>query len=382
MSLITQVLSNFTNLINRDTMSQSQISTAGDTTFSELQTILTELDTFKDQANALATGANTDATNAETAATNAGTSEENAYKWAQEDEDTEVDDGVNTGYSAYHWAQKATNGGLFSATSATSLTIAGSGSVSPVLAETNRAFAIGSRIRLAATTSPGTNMEGIVTEYNTTSDTLTVLLSTSSGSGTYTAWTVSLAVSGDASSVNGYVLPQYKTVYIDAGVMTLVATDGAEEDTIEYPINDINLDRLLFDDGTLEKRQVKFPMPEDWDLGPVKAMIYWSSDTGSTTGDTVEIGLKAGAFSNGDAIDAALGTGQVISDTLLADNGANWQITAATPAITIGGTPALHDMIVWEFYRNVSGTDDMEEDLTIMGARIQYKVLTTSPVEW
>jgi predicted porin len=92
--------------------------------------------------------------------------------------------------------------------------------------------------------------------------------------------------------------------------------------------------------------------------------------------------LKAGALSDSDAIDAALGTGQVISDALLADDGADLQLSGATPAITVGGTPALGDLIVFEAYRNVSGTDDMTEDAWLFEVVIQYQTSSTAVVGW
>jgi len=49
-------------------------------------------------------------------------------------------------------------------------------------------------------------------------------------------------------------------------------------------------------------------------------------------------------------------------------------ITAATPALTIGGTPALGDLCIFEVYRNTDGTDDMAEDGWLFGCEIQYKV--------
>jgi hypothetical protein len=166
----------------------------------------------------------------------------------------------------------------------------------------------------------------------------------------------------------------YETIYIDASRMVPCTTAGsAALATHEYGTNDIDLQYLAFDGGaTKERAQFKMPMPEGWNNGTVKARFYWSSATGSTAGDTVEWGIKAGALSDSDAIDAALGTPVVISDVLLANNGGDMQVTAATPAMTVGGSPSLGDMIVVEVYRNTDGTDDMTEDAWLMGVMIQY----------
>lgn len=177
-------------------------------------------------------------------------------------------------------------------------------------------------------------------------------------------------------------LQKYKTIYIPANQMTPTATNGPTAGTWEFTTNDVNVDFFAFDNGTEEFVEFEFPMPEDWDLGTIKAKGFWSSATGSTAGDTIEIELAAGAQSDDDAIDAALGTGQVISDTLLANSGADRQVTDATSAITVGGTPALAAMVHFKVSRNISGTDDMVEDMWLFGIWIQYQTLPTFPAAW
>jgi hypothetical protein len=169
----------------------------------------------------------------------------------------------------------------------------------------------------------------------------------------------------------------YRTIYIPANAMTPTATNGAAMGTTEYATQDINMDYLAFDTTTEEFAEFQFPMPEDWDRSTIKAKFFWSSATGSTAGDTVEWEILGGALSDSDAIDAALGTAQVISDALLADNGGDMQVSAATPAITVGGTPALGDMVHFKVSRNVGGTDDMVEDAWLFGVWIQYKCTNT-----
>lgn len=165
----------------------------------------------------------------------------------------------------------------------------------------------------------------------------------------------------------------YQTIYIDSGAMIPCTTNGAEASTEEYGTNDIDMDVLAFDAGATEERvQFKLVMPENWDRSTVKVKFYWGNASGASAADTVEWGIKAGALSNDDAIDAALGTPQVISDTVIADG--DLHITSATPALTIGGTPALGDLVVFEVYRNTDGTDDMAEDAWLLGCLIQFQV--------
>lgn len=187
---------------------------------------------------------------------------------------------------------------------------------------------------------------------------------------------ISPKVAGDSLSLSSpvSVTTEYATIIIDAASMIPCTTNGALQGTKEYGTNDIDLDYFAFDSGATEERvQFKLKMPENWDRGTIKAKFDWSSDTGSTAGDTVEWGIKAGALSNDDAIDTALGTPQVVTDTLLANNGTDLQVSGATPALTVGGTPALGDMIIFEVYRNTDGTDDMAEDAFLFGVTLQYK---------
>lgn len=166
----------------------------------------------------------------------------------------------------------------------------------------------------------------------------------------------------------------YESIYIDAGAMVPCTTNGALQGTHEYPTNDVDIDHYAFDGGATEERvQFKMVMLANWNRGTIKAKFYWSSATGSTANDTVEWGIKAGALSDSDAIDVALGTPQVISDVLLANDGADMQLSDATSAITVGGTPMLDDTIIFEVYRNTDGTDNMAEDALLMGVLIQIK---------
>ena len=174
-----------------------------------------------------------------------------------------------------------------------------------------------------------------------------------------------------ASVLKTYLGIDYST-QIGAGGMIPSTTNGPASATWEYGTNDIDLNILAFDGGAIEERaQFTTIMPADWDRSTVKIKFYWTNASGASAGDTVEWGIKAGAISNGDPIDSTLGTAVTISDTLIAD--AYLQITSATAVMTVGGTPALGDMIQFEVYRNTDGTDDMTEDAWLLSVLIQYK---------
>ena len=166
----------------------------------------------------------------------------------------------------------------------------------------------------------------------------------------------------------------YNTIFVPASAMTATTTNGALYGETELASNDLMKCYYAFDATTEEFVTFDVVMPENWDRGTVKAKFYWSSASGSTaTTDTVEWEIGGVAISDNDALDAAITGAQVITDTLLANDGADLQVTSATPAITIAGTPALGDLVTFKISRNVGGTDNMTEDAWLFACLIQYK---------
>ena len=210
----------------------------------------------------------------------------------------------------------------------------------------------------------------IASTFDLSSKTLTIPDGFTLGSTAITATGTELNTIADQYS--------YMTIWVDAGAMVSTTTAGADANTNEYGTNDVNWDYLAFDTGaTEEQAQFKIVMPEAWNLGTIKAKFYWSSASGSTAGDTVEWGLKGRSLSDDDAIDSAFGTEQVITDTVLAGTNGDIHVTAATPAITIGNTPALNDICAFEVHRNTDGTDNMAEDAWLFGILLQIRTTST-----
>lgn len=173
------------------------------------------------------------------------------------------------------------------------------------------------------------------------------------------------------------------TVWIPAGAMVPLTTNGAAAGTVEKATNDIMLDYFAFDTATEEYVSFNLVMPGRWNLGTIKAKFYWAPGTDSgAVGDTVEWEIACGALSNGDTIDAALGTSQVISDAVVTGESASLHVSGATPALTVGGTPALGDMVHCKVSRNVGGTDDHGHDAWLLGALIQYTKSSTAEAAW
>ena len=162
-----------------------------------------------------------------------------------------------------------------------------------------------------------------------------------------------------------------RTIYVPATAMFPMATNGAVAGTYEYATNDTVQTYYAFDDSTEQFVSFSMPFPEGWDRGTIKAKFFWSSETGSSAGDTVEWKISLTAISDNDALDVAWGGAQVISDDVLAADGADLQLSAATPAITVQGTPALGDLITVRISRTGTAPDDMAEKAWLFGVWIQ-----------
>ena len=167
-------------------------------------------------------------------------------------------------------------------------------------------------------------------------------------------------------------LGHVRHVWVPAVQMAAAVTDGATWNAgAEYGTNDVTHSFFAFNAATKQYVMFDHVMAPGWNRGTIKAKFYWTTNTGSSAGHTVEWELTGFALSNHDAIDQAYGTEQVISDAVTADNGQDLHVSDATPAITIGGTPALGDMVQFRVARNVGGTDDCPVAARLFGVLLE-----------
>lgn len=156
---------------------------------------------------------------------------------------------------------------------------------------------------------------------------------------------------------------------IPATAMTRRTTNGPAVGTSETATNKVMVETLDFDQSTAEYAQIRFFMPKRWDEGTVTVQFYW---TATTTGNVVWA-AQGVALSDDDVLDTAFGTAQTVTDGVTAAN--DLMISSATGAITIGGTPAAGDLVVFQFYRDASnGSDTLAADAKLLGVKI---ILTT-----
>lgn len=162
-----------------------------------------------------------------------------------------------------------------------------------------------------------------------------------------------------------------RTIYVPASAMYPSTTAGcAALAQVESTTNKVNIKVLDFDGSGSSKESAEFGIqsPSYWDAGTVTAQFIWYATAGS---GTVNWELQGGAFSDDDALDAAYGTLQEVTDTLLATGDVH--ITAETSAITIAGTPVAGDWLQFRVNRDPAN-DTNTSDARLMGVRIRFKI--------
>lgn len=157
-------------------------------------------------------------------------------------------------------------------------------------------------------------------------------------------------------------------VWIPAAQWIPRTTNGCGIDSRELTTNKVNTDELLFDPAAIEYAQAMVVLPNNWNAGTVTARFFWTASTGS---GSVVWALRARSYADDDALDQAMGTAQSVTDTLLTTN--DMHISAATSAITIGGTVANGNAIIFEAYRDATNASDtLGSDARFLGLQISY----------
>lgn len=145
------------------------------TGYSDMAAMVSNAYTNAQAANTSAGAANSSAGDAQTAAGQA-----NGYK----------NNAADSATAAAASAASALNAPGTSATSTTNLTI-GTVPISLTI-QTGKSFSPGQTLVIASTASPDNQMVGVITSYNSGSGALGVNVKSSSGSGTFGAWSVAL----------------------------------------------------------------------------------------------------------------------------------------------------------------------------------------------
>jgi len=161
-------------------------------------------------------------------------------------------------------------------------------------------------------------------------------------------------------------------IFIPADLMSPTTTNGCDA----LAINEYGIDMkyLAFDNGNAEWATINIQMPPSWDRGTIKVKFHWAGEAGCSENDIVTWLIKGAAVGNDDPLDSAThGDSVYVDDTITAGTSNDLLTTAPSPALTIGGTPALGDIINLSVFRGVGEyNDDMEEDAWLLGLTIEY----------
>ena len=164
-------------------------------------------------------------------------------------------------------------------------------------------------------------------------------------------------------------------LYIPAAAMTARTTNGAAAGTVETTTNKLMFKTLDYDTTTQEFAQFSLRMPKSWNESTVTAAFTWSH-AATITNFGVVWAIEGVALSDDDAGDTAFGTAQQIADTGGTTN--DIYVTSATPAMTIAGSPAAEDWVVFQVKRVPSdGSDTMAIDARLHGVTVY---LTTDAI--
>lgn len=146
-------------------------------------------------------------------------------------------------------------------------------------------------------------------------------------------------------------------------------TNGGAPVATEGGTNRVMTVGFAMDSATREYIQAAFPMIPNWNEGTVRAKIGWT--TAAASGNAV-FGVQAVAVSDDDPrADPAFGTAQEVTDGVTAAN--DRMETAYTAAITIAGTPATGDEVIFQIYRKADDANDTinSNDVVILDVTIE-----------
>lgn len=162
-----------------------------------------------------------------------------------------------------------------------------------------------------------------------------------------------------------------QTIWFPAHALIARTTNGPASLTSESSTNKNMITGWDFDASTAEYLQTPpVGMPISYNLGTWTAKILWSHAS-TTTNFGVAWQVAAVATSDGDAIDAAFGTTQVVTDT--GGTTRTQYTTSETSAITVAGSPASGDVIRFQINRApANGADTMAIDATLEGLWLYF----------
>ena len=191
---------------------------------------------------------------------------------------------------------------------------------------------------------------------------------------TLTAFTQQLNAAADAAAGRALLAAaaesSWQTVWVPAAAMIPRLSNGASVGSMETATNKVMVRTLNFAAAVESFAQFSVRMPKGWNESVVKAFFVWSHPAAAAFNVVWE--LQGLARSDGDAIDTAFGSAQLVVDA----GGATDTVyqTAATPDITIGGSPAENDLVIFQVSRDgTNGSDTLGVAARLHGVVLMYQ---------
>jgi hypothetical protein len=158
---------------------------------------------------------------------------------------------------------------------------------------------------------------------------------------------------------------------IPASAMYPATTQGAAAGTLETTTNKNDYNFVDFADtaGALYA-EFLFPLPSDYGGGTITAKFYWTAN--SVSGNSVVWGIQAIAIADDEPLDVAFGTLQSVTDANHT-TAYDLNISGATGAMTIGGTPAAGELVIWRVFRSSgNASDTLAATARLLAVVIEY----------
>ncbi|WP_372395179.1 hypothetical protein ABMY26_06850 (plasmid) [Azospirillum sp. HJ39] len=160
------------------------------------------------------------------------------------------------------------------------------------------------------------------------------------------------------------------TIWLPAIGLVGRTTNGPVYNATETATNKVMLAGYDFDQSTAHYGQFTVAMPKSWDRGTVTAQFIWTATSGS---GSVIWGIQALAVGDGDALDVAFGSAVTVTDALQSASQAH--LTSATSAMTIAGSPAALDTVIFQVYRDAAaGGDTLSSSARLLGVRLYLTI--------
>lgn len=164
----------------------------------------------------------------------------------------------------------------------------------------------------------------------------------------------------------GIGAPQEWTIW--AGHILPQATAGAQRGIAYMATNLQPVETLDFDQTTQEFAVAIAKLPKRWNLGTFTFRPLWTAASGS---GGVVWAVEALAVGDDDTLDAAYGTAQTSTDTLLSAN--DLHVGPESSAITAAGTPAAGDILLLRVKRvPADAGDTLAADANLLGIVVTW----------